>query len=146
MNGCCHLMAFSSTWLALIIRGSCQAGSKSKQAARKGYPRTQAGIWLSRRGAVTPWLTCGEVGCGGRGVILGTFCPLSDRICFHSVQLVTVNSFTTHRIMFPALLDLALRTGGTGAGSSRGGVSALCCSGPVDDLEKCLGTGHSRVK
>lgn len=42
-----------------------------------------------------------------------------------------------------AVLDLALRTG---AGSSRGGVTALWCSGPVDDLEKCLGTGHSRVK
>lgn len=107
MNGCCHLMAFSRTRLALTIRGSCQAGSKSKQAARKGYPRTQAGIWLSRRGAVTPWLTCDEVGCGGIGVTLGTFCPLSNGLCFQSVQLVTVNSSTIHRIVFPLCRSFA---------------------------------------
>lgn len=33
--------------------------------------------------------------------MLGTFCPLSNRVCFQSVKLVTVNSFTIHRIMFP---------------------------------------------
>lgn len=135
MNGCCHLMAFSRTPLAAVTRGSCQAGSESKQAAGKGQPRTQAGIWLSRRGALTPWLTCadGEVSPLGHSVpsaagsVFRVFCWAQSILPPGSCSLCA-----------RAVLGLALRAG---AASS----AALLCSGPVD-LEKPLGTQQSEIK
>lgn len=112
MNGCCHLMVFSRTWLALIIRGDCQARSKSKQAVRRADSRTYLGSWLRRRGTVTPsLLTCDKVGCRAVVVILGAFSPFNNRVRFQSVWLESVNSFTVNRVTPPlwrSLLDLAL--------------------------------------
>lgn len=98
MNGCCHLMVFIRTWLALIIRGDCQARSKSKQAVRRAYARTYLWSWLRKRGTVTPsLLSCDKVGCRRVVVILGAFCPFNNRVHFQSVKVVGVSQFFHHK-------------------------------------------------